>query len=56
MTKRPELVNKKKAGGSDLDHLRAVNSNFKVILTICLSVCMCVYALASKSVCSSLRP
>ena len=50
MSERPELVNTKKAGGSDLDHLRAVNSNSKIILTACLSVCMCEYVRASKSV------
>ena len=49
MSKRPELVNTKKAGGSDLDHPRAVNSNDKVILTVCLSICMCEYVRASKS-------
>ena len=48
MSKCPELVNTKKKGGSDLDQPRAVNSNGKVILTVCLSICMCVRA--SKSV------
>ena len=33
MSKRPDLLNTKKAGGSDLDHPRAVG---KVILTVCL--------------------
>ena len=50
MSKRPELVITKKAGGSDLDHPRAVNSNVKTILTVCLSVCMCEYVRASKTV------
>ena len=39
MSNRPELVNTKKAGGSDLDHRRAVNSNGKVITTVCLYAC-----------------
>ena len=39
MSKRP-VVNTKKTDGSDLDHLRAMNSKGKVILTVCLSVCM----------------
>ena len=46
MSKRHELVNTKKAGGSDLDHPRAVDLNGKVILYVrvrlrapaCLSV------------------
>ena len=50
MSKRPELINKKKTDGSDLDHLRAVNSNVKAILTVSLSVCMCECRSASKSV------
>ena len=50
MSKRPELINKKKTGGSDLDHPRAVNSNVNVILTVCLSVCMCECVRVSKSV------
>ena len=54
MSKRPELVNTKKADGSDLDHPRAVNSNGKVSLTVCLSVCMCESVRASKSVCGCL--
>ena len=49
MSKRPELVNTKKADGSELDHPRAVNSNSKVILlTVCLYACANVRA--SKSV------
>ena len=40
MTKRPELVFTNKAGSSDLDHPRAVNSIGKVNLTVCLSVWM----------------
>ena len=44
----------KKAGGSGLDHPIAVNSNGKIILTVCMSIClsacMCEYARASKSV------
>ena len=39
MSNRPELVNTKKTGGSDLDHTRAVNSNGKVIMTVCLYAC-----------------
>ena len=50
MTKRPELVFTNKAGSSDLDHPRAVNSNGKVILTVCLPKCMWEYKHASKSV------
>ena len=50
MSKRPELINTKKAGGSDLDHWRAVNSNNKAILTVSLSVCMCEYVRAAKGV------
>ena len=50
MSKCHELMNKKKTGGSDLDHPRAVNSNVKVILTVCLSVCMCECVRVSKSV------
>ena len=50
MSKRPELVNTKKTGGSDLDSPRAENSNDKVILTVCLSVCMCECVRASMSV------
>ena len=50
MSKRPELINKKKPGGSDLDHPRAVNLNVNVILTVSLSVCMCECMRASKSV------
>ena len=50
MSKRPELINKKKTGGSDLDHLRVVNTNVKVILTVCLSVFMCECVRATKSV------
>ena len=54
MSKRPELVNTKKAGGCDLDQPRAVNSNGKVIQTVCLCVCLSVwifeYVRASKSV------
>ena len=49
MSKRPELIDKYKTAGSDLDHPRAVNSNGKVILTVCLSVCMCECMRASKS-------
>ena len=37
--KRPKLVNTKKADGSDLDHPMAVNTNDKVILTVCLYAC-----------------
>ena len=48
MSKRPELVNTKKAGGSGLDHPRAVNLNGKVILTVCMSVFL--YACASTRV------
>ena len=48
MSKRP--ANTKKTDGSDLDHPRAVTSNGKVILTVCLSVCMCECVRASKSV------
>ena len=54
MSKRPELVNTKKTDGSDLDHPRAVNSNDKFIMTVCLSVCMCECVRASKSVCGCL--
>ena len=50
MSKRPELINKKKTDGSDLDRPRAVNSNGKVILNACLSVCMCECVRVSKSV------
>ena len=50
MSKPPELVNTKKTGSSDLDHPRAVNSNGKVMLTVCLSVCMCECMHASKRV------
>ena len=50
MPKRPELVNTKKDGGSGLDHPRAVSSNSKVILTVCMYACMCEYVRASKSV------
>ena len=50
MSKRPELVNTMKEGGSDFDHPMAANSNGKVILTVCLSVCMCECVIASKSV------
>ena len=50
MSKRPELINKTKTGGSDLDLPRAVNSNVKAILTVCPSVYMCECVLASKSV------
>ena len=39
MSNRPKLVNTKKAGGSDLDNTRAVNSNGKVIMTVCLYAC-----------------
>ena len=49
MSKRPVLVNTKKADGIYLDYLRAVTSNGKVILTICMSVCMCEYVHVSKS-------
>ena len=45
-----KLLNTKKVGGSDLDHPRGVNSYGKVILKVCLSVCMCKYMLPSKSV------
>ena len=48
MSKRPEMVNTMKAGGSGLDHPRAVNSNGKVILTVCMSVFL--YACASMRV------
>ena len=54
MSKRHELVNTKKTGGSDLDHPRAVHSNGKGILTACLSVCMLERVRASKSVRGSL--
>ena len=54
MSKRPKLVNTKKAGGSDLGNQRARISNGMVILTVCLSVCMCEYVLASKNVRSCL--
>ena len=54
MTKRPELVNTKKTGGKDLDLQRAVHSNGKGALTVCLSVCMCECVRASKSVRGSL--
>ena len=54
MLKRPELVNTKKTGGSDLDHPRAVHSNDKGIQTVSLSVCMCECVRASKSVRGSL--
>ena len=50
MSKRSELGNAKKTGGKDLDHPRTVNSNGKVILTVCLSMCMCKCVRASKSV------
>ena len=51
MSKRSELVNTKKAGGSDLVHPRAVNSNGKVILTVYLSVCMCECVRACMACC-----
>ena len=53
MSKRPELVNTKKAGGSDLDDPRAVNSNGKVILTVCLYACAstCVRLRACVTAC-----
>ena len=50
MSNCPELATTKKKGGSDLDHPRAVNSNGKVILTVCLSICMYENLRASKSV------
>ena len=37
MSKRPKLVNTKKAGGSDFDHMRAVSYSGKVFLSLCLS-------------------
>ena len=46
MSNHPKMVNTKKAGGSDLNHLKAVNSNGKVILTVCMHV---RYVRTSKS-------
>ena len=39
MSKHPKLANTKKAGGNDKDHPKAVKSNSKVILTVCLYAC-----------------
>ena len=55
MSKCLKLVNTKKTGGSDLDHPRAVNSKGKVILTVCLSVCMWECERESMSVRGCLR-
>ena len=52
-SKRPELVNTEKAGGSDLDHPRAVNLNDKATLTVCLYACTstCVRLRACVTAC-----
>ena len=47
ISKRLKLVNTKEKGGMYLDHLRAVNSSDKVILIVCLPVCMCECVRAS---------
>ena len=54
MSKRPELVNTKKTGGSDLNHPRVCTQTAKGILLVCLSVCMCECVRASKNVRGSL--
>ena len=58
MSNRPELVNTKKAGSTNLDTPRVVNSNGKVILTVCLHACAstCLPLRAAVAACLSVIP